>query len=108
MVLQIILADNLLQNTMQLVKYLRVLSAIPLNKVYVVHCSQLVKLVWQLAFGGLVAPGRGGRVIWPMYKGATEGMKTWPYSGQKRPKIWTLSRTSLSIILAPCLGHTII
>jgi len=38
------------------------------------------------------------------YRGAAEGLKTWPCLGQKKSKIHTLSRTTPSI-LGPCLGR---
>ena len=51
------------------------------------------------------APG-GGRGTRPIfgYRWAAEGLKPWPCLGQKIPKIHTLFRTTLSI-LVPCLGQ---
>ena len=50
-------------------------------------------------------PGRGGGT-WPMfgYRGAAEGLKSWPCLGQGYAKNPTLCRTTASIS-RPCLGQ---
>ena len=48
----------------------------------------------------------GGEGTWPMfgYRGAAEGLKSWPCLGQKYAENPTLCRTTTSI-LRPCLGQ---
>ena len=51
-------------------------------------------------------PLGGGGGTWPMfgYRGAAEGLKSWPCLGQKYAKNPTLCRTTASISI-PCLGQ---
>ena len=51
-------------------------------------------------------PGGGGGGTWPKfgYRGAAEGLKSWPCLGQKYAKNPTLCRTTASIS-GPCLGQ---